>query len=180
MIPAKRIRPIKTSEEWLDKAIEGHYLLRDGKDYVNTGKRYDRAHKLLSDAYKLATNKGSEYDLARICLWNGISMNENLDIPHVRRNKEAIRLYKIALSHLKKSNEPDSKILPVKSSLYNSLGVANHHLVVDKIPKISFYYYKKSRDIFVNNPELHNKLIRIMKKVEYNTGHRIMRGGNCT
>lgn len=179
MLPSRRIKPVKTSIDWVDKAILGHYLLRDGKDYVNTNKRYDKAHKLLSESYKLGKNKASEYDLARICLWDGISMNENLDIPHIRRNKTAIELYKKGLEHLKKSNEVKDKILPIKASLYNSLGVANHHLVVEKIPNISFYYYKKSRDIFVNNPDLYKKLIRVMKKVEYNTGRRIMRGGNC-
>ena len=177
MLPSKRIRPIKSDIKWLEKAIEGHYLIRDGVDYVNNNNRYDKAHNLLSESYKLAKNNASEYDLARICLWNGISMNENLTIPHIRRNKIAIELYKKGLEHIKRSNESDDKILPIKSSLYNSLGVANHHLVVDKIPKISYYYYKKSRDIFRNNPQLYKKLIRIMNKVEYNTGHRIMRGG---
>ena len=181
MLPRNRIdvkRLAKDTPDWVRKAVEGRNLMRNGIDYKNTNHRYDKAHALFQEAYEegKALN-ASQLDLARISLWDGISINENMDIKdHVERNDAAIASYKRGLKHARRVH--DSAVISVSASLHNSLGVAYHHRAGKQIPKVAFKHYKVSRDIFRAHPDLRRQLIRVMKKVESNTGHRVLRGGS--
>lgn len=185
-IPKYRIHPRrlgKSHPEWVKIAVRALWLLRDGVDYYNTNKRYDKAHALFDKAYPLAVQAGaSNYDLARICLWNGISLNENKDLDIKVRNALAIELYLQGIKHAKKIEGDDAP--PLLASLYNSLGVAYHHISrrddndrFDIIPKKCIKYYTMSRDLFMAHPEIQRRMIRVMKKVESNSGWRVTRPG---
>lgn len=164
---------------WIQKVIHARWYLRDGSDYINNNKRYDKAHLLFDEAYEIAKQQRevSKIDLARICLWNGISMNENEDLDKYERNTQALKYYRKALRYLENVTVPRKIIIPLLASIYNSMGVAYHHRTNNwsKFPKKTLKYYIKSREYFVNNPDLHRKMIRVMKKVESNSGGRITR-----
>lgn len=175
----------RTAPTWVHDAMEGKRLMRAGTDYVNNGKRYDKAYALLKAAYYIGRRDthSTQTDLANICLWAGITLNENNDIISAkRRNNRAIAWYMKGLVHAKSASiAHDPMIIPVKASLYNSLGVAHHHRDIRNIPEKSFMYYRKSRDIFVEHGKdkrYHMQLARIMRKIEYNSGRQILRSGD--
>lgn len=178
-------RASKSAPVWVRDALEGKRLMRAGKDYVNNDKRYDTAFELLKSAYQAAKNDSgaTHTDLAKICLWAGITLNENNDItsPKVRNNR-AIAWYKKGLGHARSASiARDEAIIPVKASLYNSLGVAHHHRDIRSIPTVSFMNYRKSRDIVIEygeDPRYHKQLARVMRKIESNSGHQILRTGD--
>ena len=189
MLPRNRVHPSKLSKKhpvWVQKAVKGHFLMRDGVDYINNGHRYDTAHVLLTEAYNEASaaSSATAIDLARICLWNGITLNENYDLDKVIANTEAIKWYKKGLKHLKDANDNPLSI-PIMASLFNSMGVAHHHKLLHKAPKgipaVALRNYTRSRDIFRDHPDMKRQLARVMRKVESNTGRLVMRGGcqNC-
>jgi hypothetical protein len=158
---------------------KGKFLFRNGTDYVNNGHRYDKAHVLLTKAYEGAVKADvDKITLAQISLWDGISVQENMDIVnYVERNDKAIALYKRGLNYLTYLRDP--RVIPIRMSLFNSLGVAYHHRNAQKeIQPISHYYYKRARKLYREHPEMHNTLNKIMKKVESNTGGEVLRGGS--
>ena len=178
---------------WEKEVVQGYIYMRDGKDYVNNGQRYDKAYALLSSAYNYLKQHHPEehISLAKLSLWKGISLNENLDIQDmVARNDRAIQEYKTGLHYLQHVREPVNQVLPVRMSLHNSLGVANHHRYGEhgsgRVPAISFTHYRIASEIFKKLP-IHPWMMKIMKKVEYNSGGHIHRdggkrltGGNCS
>ena len=178
---------------WEKEAIQGYIYMRDGKDYINNGQRYDKAYELLSSAYNYLKQHEPEeqISLAKLSLWKGISLNENLDIKDiVIRNDRAIEEYKTGIRHLQYVREPITQVLPVRMSLHNSLGVANHHRYGEHgsgpVPAISFTHYRIAGEIFKKLPT-NPWMIKIMKKVEYNSGGHVHRdavkrivGGNCS
>lgn len=153
--------------------------MRAGRDYVNNNKRYDRAYIFLTRAFKKCDDSTSPIDKARLCLWIGITLNENVDIePPVKRNDAAIGWYKKGLSYINKLwTEP---AILLKASLYNSLGVACHHRYTrwngGPIPKRSFLYYNKARDLITEYPSVQG-MRRIERQIRYNTGGQTG-GGN--
>jgi len=182
----------ETTRTWLHAVNEAGRLMRTGEDYVNSNKRYDKAHVLLEKAYRIASKdpNASKLDLAKICLWDGISLNENLDIvPFTKRNDRAIKLYQKGIEHLRYVHLPKpmgTDVLSTRASLYNSLGVAHHHRTTrwtgGPIPTEAFNAYRKSRDIILAHPELRNKLATLAKKIKINSGGHIfvpthLRGG---
>lgn len=176
---------------WRKKVSSGKKLMRDGIDYVNNDKRYDAAFDLLSASYRDAKNTGdaNHCELARICLWTGITLNENNDIsPPIKRNKGAIYWYKKGLEHVNLAKRAQKLVCEprvlatVEMSLNNSLGVACHHLHIGEpgwpIPRQAFAYYRKARDIYKKYPDFQPTLKRIMRKVESNSGMQICRDGD--
>lgn len=165
---------------WEQDAIKGFIYLRDGKDYINNNKRYDTAFEYLTKAYNklLEIKSDNKMSLARLCLWIGISLNENEDIDKIKRNQDAIKYYKkgLDLIHYVHTKE----VLPLRMSLHNSYGVALHHLSIGKkifkIPQQSIYHYRIARDIFRQSPN-NRYMKRIMKKVKSNSGQIVMQGG---
>jgi hypothetical protein len=178
---------------WEKEAVQGYIYMRDGKDYVNNGQRYDKAYELLSSAYNyLKQHKPEErISLAKLSLWKGISLNENLDIQDmVVRNDRAIEEYKTGLRYLQHVRDPVQQVLPIRMSLHNSLGVANHHRYGEhgsgRVPAISFTHYRTAGEIYKKLPT-NPWMLKIMKKVEHNSGGHIHRdpmkkiiGGNCS
>lgn len=194
MLPLrKHDKDLSRQPSWVQDAMHGFRLMREGTDYENNGKRYDRAHVLLNRAYTeaLTVNPAIDpVDLARICLWNGITLNENLDInPFTKRNEEAIKWYRRGLRLLRMRDVVlDANACVVKASLYNSMGVAHHHRTTrwlpdgGPIPQAAFYNYHKAMDIIQNKNNKKSKNKRefeiIAKKIEQNTGGRVsFRGG---
>lgn len=180
MLPDKKVTRrglAKIPPGWEHDALEGNILMRDGRDYVNNDARYDRAHSLLQRAYERGLEHGaSRMDLARICLWDGICIQENLDRFDAReRNDNAIARYKKGLDHARYVR--DAAVLPVRMSLYNSLGVAYHHRNGKEIPDESFVNYKKAKDIYDAHPEQREALEPIMQKVATNSG-RVLGGAS--
>lgn len=161
--------------------VTGHSLMRAGRDYVNNNKRYDRAYKFLTRAFSKANEDASTIDKARLCLWIGITLNENVDIdPPVKRNDDAIEWYKRGLGFIKGRKDPESVVL--RASLYNSLGVAYHHRYNrwngGPIPAKSFAYYNKARELIFNYPQL-QVMRQIDRQIDHNTGGLIGGGGRC-
>ena len=166
---------------WDRDAIEGYVLMRDGKDYVNNSHRYDRALKLLTHAYDAAVKANAcSLDLTRMSLWIGIATQENVDNDKdnggpSKRNRRAIAFYKRGLQHARYVRDP--LIVPMRMSLYNSLGVAcqGGRTICDADQ--TMLYYQKARDIYRAHPELQREMARIIKKVEANSDRAVMRGG---
>jgi hypothetical protein len=191
MIP-RNCRASSVAPQWVKDACEGRKLMRDGKDYVNNGNRYGRAHTLLEKAYNAAIHDPSTeaLDLAKISLWSGITLNENKDIvPPRARNALAIKTYERGLAHARTiRGDINHVVLPVRASLYNSMGVAHHHQEIPAnnnswpdIPASSMYYYRKARDIIKAHPDLKRELARIGNKIKHNTANRVtMSGGGET
>jgi len=188
-LPKNRIHPSrlpKDAPEWVKLTVKGRWYLRDGVDYKNTNHRYDKSHYLFNEAFELAKDTASNFDLARICLWNGISLNENTDLNIKTRNNLAIKLYLKGVKYLSQldSDSNSTITIPVLASLYNSIGVGYHHLSrkdrFDLIPKKSIKYYKMSYELYKTHPELHRDMTRIMKKVESNSGWQVVRGGSAS
>jgi hypothetical protein len=160
--------------------------MRQGEDYVNNDKRYNKAHELLDAAYTEALQDptATHLELARICLWNGITLNENLDIEsYVKRNEAALKWYKKGLRHIRNCDD-DEKCVIVKASLYNSIGVAHHHRTTrwvagKPIPRASFYNYRKSRDLILAHPEYkkNKKFALLSKKLDENSAGHVHLGG---
>lgn len=156
--------------------------MRAGIDYVNNRKRYDRAYKLLTRAFDDAQSDDavSAIDRAKLCLWIGITLNENMDIkPPVKRNDDAIVWYKRGLRFIQHTrSDPDA--LLVRASLYNSLGVAYHHRFTrwngGPIPALSFRYYNKATDIATRHNDIQGMLL-IKRQVDRNTGNPVNDGG---
>ena len=174
---------------WERDAMKGYKLMRAGEDYVNNSRRYDKAHKLLTRAYEAALKADAQpLDLARISLWLGITTQENTSYDKgegviFARNKTAMELYKRALKHARYVQDVD--IIPIKMSLYNSLGVAcqgglhdsSHHSKPLCTPAETMRYYQKARDIYRNHLDLQEKMSKIMQKVTENSGGTVLRGG---
>lgn len=185
-LPA-RISTIKerlpTFSGWQQEAVRGYIHLRDGVDYVNTNNRYHHAYHHLLKAYTAAKREHPQdvISLSRLCLWIGISLNENEDIPKIGRNKDAIRYYKEGLQWIRYVVDPMT--MPIRMSLHNSFGVAIHHLNIGRgdvhIPKDAFYHYRTARSLFHRRPE-DPFMKKIMKKVETNTGYIVRRGGDSS
>lgn len=158
--------------------------MRAGLDYVNNNKRYDRAYRYLTRAFAAAGDDDDVVTKARLCLWIGITLNENVDIdPPVKRNDDAIAWYKRGLRLIKYSRDPEALI--VRTSLYNSLGVAYHHRYTrwngGPIPSRSFYYYNKARGLVATHPRL-KEMREIDRQIDRNTGGLIgggIIGGGC-
>ena len=158
-------------------AVTGKFLCRNGVDYVNNDHRYEAAHEHLKRAYRLALRAGaSDKILAEISLWDGISLQENVDLNRTSRNRRAIALYERGIRHTLGSR--DVNMIPIRMSLFNSMGVAYHHLGGQgPIEPISYFYYRKARAIYRAHPEMEHRLRRVMAKVESNTGRTVVRGG---
>ena len=164
-----------TNYNWREGAKKGHILMRDGEDYVNNNKRYDRAHILLNTAYNAAIldKTAKDIELANICLWN-----ENLDInPFTKRNEEALKWYKRGLAYIR-NNCNTKQCIITKASLYNSIGVAHHHQTTrwttgGPIPQSSFYNYNKACKIINDNPNYKNAFKLLSTKLKQNSGGRI-------
>lgn len=179
-----RLRSINISKlpEWQNDMITGLIHLRDGEDYIDNGGRYEKAYDRLLAAYRgllrsqHKKNQKSKDNaiLARICLWIGISLNENVSIlDKVARNIDAIAWYRRGLGYCDNDRD-DRNTLITRASLNNSMGVAYHHKNGYPIGAVSFRYYERARELYrqdVNNREL----VAIMKKVESNSGHAITR-----
>lgn len=186
MLPSGRVskKQLAAMEPgWVRDALEAHVLLRNGKDYVNSKKRYDKAHALFQKAYHEASKPGSgaqRIDLARISLWDGISLQENLDLPdNVQRNDLAIERYRDGLHHAQYSRV--AEILPVRMSIHNSMGVAFHHRNGNYVPHDAMASYRRAKDIYDAHPEERERLQHIMKKVIQNSGNfgEAHGGGGC-
>lgn len=166
----------KSIENWEREAIEGYLMMRSGEDYVNNDRRYEKALDKLSASYReAAKEKACGADLARLCLWMGISIQENVDNDALdggpgKRNKEAMSLYRRGLKHLGGEDSPKS----VEMALYNSLGVACQG---GKLPtcrqvtcKKANRFYQKAMDLYcAMSIDLQKPLHKLMKKVEENS-----------
>jgi hypothetical protein len=176
---------------WVRDAMEGYRMMRAGKDYVNNDNRYAVAYDLLKSAFFIAKKDKSAttMDMARICLWAGITLNENWDInPPTTRNDRALEWYKKGLRYarvsLSKNEDPMASL--ILASLYNSRGVAHHHRYIKEgvwpdIPKAAYNAYCKSREIILEH-DGDQKFNAIMKKIESNTGRTVTRtsASRCT
>lgn len=176
---------------WKASLRAGLKAVRDGVDYVNTDRRYERAVKHLTRAYdELAgTPSPDQRTLAKICLWKGIALNENLDVRDpAARNDPAIAAYRRGLAHLRRA--PADADDATKMSLLNSLGVAHHHrvgggtdprrrAVAAPIPVASVRYYRLARALFVESKQT-NTFTALMAKVENNSGRGVIRGGGAS
>lgn len=168
--------------------------VRAGEDYVNNGHRYEHAVAHLAEAYDaLAREAGAQGTpdhllLAKVCLWKGIALNENLDVRDpVARNDPAIAEYQRGLAHLRRARPAPGPDDATKMSLWNSLGVALHHRAGGgtdprrrappaPIPAKSFYYYRKARAAF-NGASANPAFAQLMAKIESNSGRGVLRGG---
>ena len=163
-------------EPWEQNALDGLIALRDGKDYVNNNHRYELSYDLLSLAYQeyLAASRPKPnsqierdpYVLAKLSLWKGIALNENLDIlDPVARNDRAIAHYRRGLAYLKNHDDPT-----LRMSLQNSLGVAYHHRNGQPIPPWSFKHYRAARALY---DPTQKQMRAIMRKVVTNSGRQV-------
>ena len=184
MLPAQK-RGLLNKPSWVQNAMQGYTFMREGTDYENNDKRYDKAHVFLKRAYTEAMHFAvtEHMDLAKICLWTGITLNENLDIdPFTKRNDMAIVWYKRGLKHLQRLKTCDTQCALVKASLYNSMGVAHHHRTTrwttgGPIPQAAFYNYRKARNIILehgHHATTKKEFEAIAKKLSYNTGGHVV------
>ena len=169
-------------EQWEIDALDGMVALRDGVDYVNTDRRYERAYEKLTSAYDAYIRarpppERNKVLLAKLCLWRGIALNENTDAEVRSRNDRAIAEYKRGLRLVappEEKEEVDIEVVRVRMSLDNSLGVAYHHRNGVSIPATSFRYYRKALQLFEDHPR--DKYARaIMEQVERNSGGVVAR-----
>ena len=179
------IRTTRNKPYWITHAIHGHKLMRTGHEYANTNNKYGHAYIELYNAYKDALKLDTEYvDLAKLCLWIGITFNENLDIiPYIKRNTDALKWYKLGLHYLTKESNYDKNYILVKASLYNSIGVAYHHKttrwVGGPIPQSAINNYNKARKLIIENPQYKKDFELLVEKLQNNSGHKvIVKGGN--
>lgn len=184
LLPAKitksvvaRLKKDKDLPDWVKDAAVASILMRDGDDYVNTRRRYDKAEHLLLRAVHVAnTENASPIDQARMLLWLGICMNENLSKGTPKtRNAKAIDYYKDGLMKIRYVRGDD--VAPIRMALYNSLGVSHHHFVEAGIPKKAFDAYRRARKVYDAHPHLRDKLQPIMDKVAQNSGGHVTAGG---
>ena len=177
---------------WHANLKAGLKEVRAGTDYDNKNHRYERALKHLSLAYdELVRSPNPDHlTLAKMCLWKGIALNENLDVRDpIARNDPAIAEYRRGLTHLRRASVvPDDDV--TKMALWNSLGVACHHRAGGgtdprrkapsaAIPDASFRYYRKARALF-NETSANPAFAALMAKVENNSGRGVLRGGALT
>ena len=155
-------------KDWEKDAMNGFLLIRGHK---NNDNNLNQALYKLSYAYNKAIKaKASNIDLARLCLWKGISIQEHKDDAYIanggseNHNKKAIVLYNTGLNHVSKSNDPSTP--SVKMSLYNSLGVAYQG---EKKCKVSARFYQKAIDVYhATSPDVQNTLKTIKTKIDNN------------
>ena len=173
---------------WVREALEGYVYMRDGKDYVNNGGRYDRALEKLTAAREHLlvasqnddpkSTKSHKIDLARLELWIGIVNQENgsydeRDGGPQKRNLAAMEHYNAGIRSIRYVKEDAA--VGVRMSLYNSLGVACQGGLDICLPpkKTAMVYYDTARRIYEGaHPELQKELAHIMKKVDANSGFR--------
>lgn len=158
----------------------GIFYLKFGFNYINNDNRYNFAFNYLKRSYDklIKSQPDNHFQLARICLNIGISINENMTITnHIERNNKAITFYKLGLKHLNKSNIDNPSI---RMALYNSLGVAYHHKDYSHIPPISLKYYKKAYDIYKKYPK-QKEIKDLMKRIAHNSGYKYLpKKGGCS
>ena len=165
--------------DWKKDFDYGYFYLKNGFNYINNDNRYSYAFKYLKSSYDklLNTNPNNHIFLAKICLYIGISLNENTSITNpIERNNHAITYYKLGLKHLNMA-PTDNPV--IRMSLYNSLGVANHHKDYSHIPPVPYKWYKKAFEIYKINSS-NKKIKEIMKRVEHNSGYKFLaKKGGC-
>ena len=158
-------------------ALDGLIALRDGEDYANTDGRYDRAYEKLTSAFKAYVRRDVKDPcfVSKLYLWRGIALNENKDLDFVERNARAIALYKSGLRRAETA--PDCVLMQM--ALNNSAGVAFHHKrgqdpMVD-IPPVSFKYYEKVLQLYLQLKRKDHCAKTIMETVERNSGYKVRR-----
>lgn len=168
---------------WVRDAAEGYVLMRDGKDYVNNGGRYDRALEKLRAAGAAAEAAGADrLDVARILLWTGISIQENVDHDAAdggpqKRNREAMEHYLRGVERIRYVRAREA--IGVRMSLYNSLGVACQGGKTICSQARTAKFYQRAADIYAAAPEdLQRELEHLMDKVRSNA-NGLLRGGGA-
>jgi len=170
---------------WMKEALQGYILMRKGAEYENKYNKYGRAYITLHHAYKeaLKANDVPHTDIAQICLWIGISLNENLDIhPFTKRNEGALKWYKLGLHYLSKEKVHNKEFVLLQASLYNSIGVSYHHKTTrwttgGPIPQSAIRNYNKARDIIIAYPQYKSEFAILAEKIESNSGRQVLING---
>ena len=159
---------------WKRSLVLGWRLMRGGEQYKNNGRRYQRAIDHLNKAYtgimETKSKPPGKDELIRVHLWLGMCLNECHDFQGTESNSMALKHYELAENY--------ASALPIGqaryrflASIWNSIGVADHHLAISKrekeehlpIPKNATTMYKKALALTKDNKD--DPFMEILQKI---------------
>jgi len=117
---------------WQCDLISGWWQMRSDEQYKNTGRRYQKAIRLLTAAHTAMMEAPSvpKCYLAYVHLWLGMCYNECHDFDGTEANEMALAHYALAKSAALDAACDDTRNMRILASALNSMGVAQHHLAI--------------------------------------------------
>lgn len=144
---------------WQCDLISGWWQMRSDEQYKNTGRRYQKAIRLLTAAHTamMEAPRVPKCYLAYVHLWLGMCYNECHDFDGTEANEMALAHYTLAKTAALDAACDDTRNMRILASALNSMGVAQHHLAISRRDGHTHL------PIPTNSRALYNQALRILR-----------------